>query len=193
MQHTAVVRRGQRGAQLACEIGGSVFGKTAEAAQRRGEIFAVDVLHGEKQMAVDFADVVHAADVRMGDLARRADFVVELREADGIVLEAVWQELQGDRLAEPQIVGAVHLAHAALAEHRDDDSDRRESPGPSWPCEIKPTGQPPLEGMADPAAAVMSSSGPEGTDAHYRLAGRHHEGTKITKHAHEDASWLTGV
>jgi hypothetical protein len=152
MQHTAVVRRGQRSAQLACEIGGSVFGKSADASQRRGEIFAVDVLHGEKQMAVDLADVVHAADVRMGDLARRADFVVELREADGIVLEAVGQELQGDRLAEPQIVGAVHLAHAALAEHRDDaiaTVENRSGTEPSVRDRVR-RGQPPARGGGRP-------------------------------------------
>ena len=57
-----------------------VFGQASDAAQRRGEILAVDVLHREEELAVDFADVVHAADVRMRHLARRAHFVVELRE-----------------------------------------------------------------------------------------------------------------
>ena len=33
--------------------------------------------------------------------------------------DAAGQELQGDRVVERQIVGAVHLAHAAPAEHRD--------------------------------------------------------------------------
>ena len=39
---------------------------------------------------------------------------------DGIRADRVGQELQRDRLAEAKIVGAVNLAHAALAEEADD-------------------------------------------------------------------------
>ena len=62
------------------------------------------------------ADVVDAADVGVRHLPRRAHFVVELREPHGIAREAFGQELQGDGLAEPQVVGAIHLAHAAPAQ-----------------------------------------------------------------------------
>ena len=85
------------------------------------EILAVDVLHREEQQAVGLADVVDAADVadaRPG--ARVAHFVVELREARRVVSQVVGQELQRDRLTEPEIVGAVDLAHAAAAEQPDD-------------------------------------------------------------------------
>ena len=56
----------------------------------------------------------------MRDLARRAHFVVKLREARGIAGDRVGQELQRDRLPEPEIVGAIDLAHAAFAEQADD-------------------------------------------------------------------------
>ena len=62
-----------------------------------------------------------------------AHFVVELREARRIVRDVVGQELEGDRLSELEVVGAVDLAHAAAPERRDDaeaageDGARREA------------------------------------------------------------------
>ena len=46
--------------------------------------------------------------------------VVEPVEAAGVARERRGQELQRDRLPELQVVGAIDLAHAALAESRDD-------------------------------------------------------------------------
>jgi hypothetical protein len=97
-----------------------VFRKTPDAAQRGGQILPVHVLHREIQETVGFADVVHPADVRVGDLARRAHFVVELREAQGIAPQVLRQELQRAWLAEPQIVGAVDLSHPAASQQPDD-------------------------------------------------------------------------
>ena len=71
-------------------------------------------------MAVGFADVVHAADVRMRHLPRRPRFVVELRQLLRILFQAGRQEFQRDGLTEPEIVGAVDLAHPAAAEQADD-------------------------------------------------------------------------
>jgi hypothetical protein len=54
------------------------------------------------------------------DLPRHADFGVELAQPRGIPVDVGRQELQRDGLAELQVVGAVHLAHAAPAEPSDD-------------------------------------------------------------------------
>ena len=62
------------------------------------------------------ADVVDAADVRMRDLARQLDLGEEPRAAQLVVAELRGQELQGDRLAQLQVVGPVDLAHAAAAQ-----------------------------------------------------------------------------
>ena len=70
--------------------------------------------------AVDLADVVDAADVGVRHLPRRPHFVVELREPHGIARRGLGQELQRDLLAEPQVVGAIDLAHAAAAEQPED-------------------------------------------------------------------------
>jgi hypothetical protein len=45
---------------------------------------------------------------------------MELGELDGIALEVTREELERDRLTEPQIIGAVDLAHAAFAQPADD-------------------------------------------------------------------------
>ena len=70
--------------------------------------------------AVDLVDVVDAADVRVGDLARHPHFGMELRQARGIAIDVGGQELERDRLSELQIVGAVDLAHPAAADAPDD-------------------------------------------------------------------------
>ena len=71
-------------------------------------------------LAVHLADVVDAADVRVGDLQGGLDLVEEAVEARLIALHRLRQELQRHRLAELEVVGAVDLAHAAAAEQADD-------------------------------------------------------------------------
>jgi len=71
-------------------------------------------------VAVDLRDVVHAADVRVADLSGKADLCAEAREAGGVGREVGRQELQRNRLAEGQVVRAVHLAHAAAPGEGDD-------------------------------------------------------------------------
>ena len=106
----------------------------AETPQRRRQVLAVDVLHRQEPAAVGVAQVVEPADVLVRHLARHAQLVVELREPGVARRHAVGQELQRDRLVERQVVGAVHLAHAAAAEQRHqpvaarDDGARRETP-----------------------------------------------------------------
>ena len=120
MEDAPLVRRGQPGAELPRDLERLVLGQPADAAQQRRQVLAVHVLHREEQLAVDLADVVDAADVRVRHLPRGAHLVVELREPRRIVRERRRQELQRDRLAEPQVVGAIDLAHAAAPEQADD-------------------------------------------------------------------------
>src|SRR5207249_1555573 len=64
------------------------------------------------------ADVVDATDVRMRHLSRDADLFMKAGEPRGVVRERGPDELERYRLGEPEIVGAVHLAHAAASEQR---------------------------------------------------------------------------
>ena len=105
--------------QLSCDLDRPIFRKPADPFERRGEIFAVDVLHREIQIALDLADVVDATDVGMRDLPRRPDLVVKLREPARVGRQVLRQEFQRHGLAKAQIVGAVDLAHPAAAEQSD--------------------------------------------------------------------------
>ncbi len=65
MQHAAVVRGCQPGAQLSCDLERLVGGQAADAPEQRREILAVDVFHREEVPPVHLADVVHPAHVRV--------------------------------------------------------------------------------------------------------------------------------
>ena len=84
MQNTFGVRGGQARAQLARDFDGFVGRQAADAAQQRSQVFAIHVLHRQVRLAVDFAEIVNAADIGVRDLARDADFVVEARQSGWI-------------------------------------------------------------------------------------------------------------
>ena len=82
------------------------------------DVFAIHEFHGEERLAVGFADIEDAADVGVRDLARQAHFAGESRQSFFVARERLRQEFQRDGLPEFQILGAIHFAHAALAERR---------------------------------------------------------------------------
>ena len=84
------------------------------------EVLAVDVLHRQERLPVRLADVVDAADVGVRDLPAVRTSAWNRASRSGSRASSARQELQRDRLTERQVVGAVDLAHAAPAEHRDD-------------------------------------------------------------------------
>ena len=45
---------------------------------------------------------------------------MKLSQASGILIDVFGEELQGDRLSEPQIVGAIDFAHPATSQTPDD-------------------------------------------------------------------------
>ena len=120
MDDAAIVRGGEAGADLPRELDRALLGKPADAAEQRREILAVDVLHRQERVAVELADVVDAAHVRMRHLPRHPHFGVQLRQPRRIAIDFLRQELQRDRLPELEVVGAIDLAHAAAPEASDD-------------------------------------------------------------------------
>ena len=120
MQHALLVRGGEPRGDLARDVERLVLREAPDAAQQRREVLAVHELHREEVLPLGLADVPHAADRRVRDLARHAHLAVEALEALGVALERARQELEGDRLLELQVVGAVDLAHPAAAEQADD-------------------------------------------------------------------------
>ena len=121
MQDALIVRRGHARAELARDLEGLVGGQAADALEQRREVFAVHVLHGDELHAVDFADIVDAADVGMRVPAARCGLRCGSARARRAGCRGRrGQELQSDRLIEREIVGAVDFAHAAEAQQADD-------------------------------------------------------------------------
>src|SRR6185369_1229405 len=117
---SAGVRGGQAGTDFSGGIERLIGGQAADALQETAQILAIHVFHGDERDAFYFADVVNAADVRMGNLAGDADFSVKAFEQARVAGGGFGQEFQCDRLAEGKIGGAVDFAHPAFAEESDD-------------------------------------------------------------------------
>ncbi len=120
VQHALLVGGGEARAELAGDVERLVGGQSSDAAQERGEVLAVHELHGQEEVPFRLPHVVDAADRGVRDLPGHAHLAVEAREALPVLVEAVGQELEGDRLLELQVVGAVDLAHPAPADQPDD-------------------------------------------------------------------------
>ena len=120
VEYAAIVGRSQTGAELPRQFERLVRWQPSNAPQKRGEILAVHVLHREEVLAVRLADVVDAAHVRMGHLARDADLVMQARQTVRAVGHVFGQELESHRLTELEILGPIHVAHAAAPEEADD-------------------------------------------------------------------------
>jgi hypothetical protein len=115
MNDAAFMSGSEASTNLAGDFDRFVGRKSADAADDRGKIFSVDVLHGEKRRAVGIADIENAADVGMGDLASDANFGMKSSEGGGVLGEDLGKKLDGDKLPECQVFGAVDFAHAAAA------------------------------------------------------------------------------
>ena len=133
MDDPLLVSRGQTRTELAGQLHGLVPGEVADSAKERGEVFPVHVFHREELVSVHLSHVVDAAHARMRDLPRHAHLVEEATEAIGVALEPRRQELQGDRLAELEIVGPVDFSHASPAQEADN---------PVAPCDRGPRDEP---------------------------------------------------
>jgi hypothetical protein len=120
MEDAFLMRGGETGAEFAGNFESLRVRQAADAAEKDAEILAIDILHGEKELAVEFAEVVDAANIWVGDLTGDFHFIAEAVEGLGIVGGVDGKKLEGNGLAEDEIVGAVDLAHTALAEFGDD-------------------------------------------------------------------------
>jgi hypothetical protein len=158
VQHAALVRGGERGADLPRHLHRLLLREAADALEQRREVLAVHVFHRQERTAVGLADVVGAADVAVRDGAGEADFVVELREPCRIAGELIRQQLERDRLSELQIVSAVDLAHPAAAERRDvRKRPANRAPGGKRPQPAGDVSSAPIDELS-PASRVTSST-----------------------------------
>ena len=120
VENALLVRRGEPRRHLPRDVERLVLREAPDAAEERRQVLPVHELHRQEVLSLGLADVPHAADGRVRDLARHTDLAVEALQALGVALERAGQELEGDRLLELQVVRAVDLAHPAAAEETDD-------------------------------------------------------------------------
>ena len=80
----------------------------------------IDQLQDERLLAVRFLEPVDRRDVRMIQRREHLRFALEARQAIGIEREQFGQDLQRNVTIQLRVARAVHLAHGAGAEQRDD-------------------------------------------------------------------------
>jgi hypothetical protein len=130
VQHAVRVRGGQSRTDLPGDVERLLEWHSADALTDRGQCLPVHVLHRQVLPALDLADIEHAADVGVGDAACEPHFAHE--PAAGVVAaRRPWRhQLERDRLAQPEILGAVHFPHRAASQQTDDaEPGGEETPG----------------------------------------------------------------
>ena len=90
------------------------------AGQTGGQRLPLQQLHHEERMALVIADVVHGADVRMGEGRDAPGFALEALPADRVAAQFSVEQLDGDRAAEPSIAHPVDVTHPARAQRGED-------------------------------------------------------------------------
>ena len=120
MDDAAIVRRSDTGTELARDFLGFRPGQPADALQERRKILAVDVFHRQEHLAIGLPDVVHTADIGVRHLPGVAHLAAETLEHVGPARERGTQELERHGLRQLDVIGAIHIAHAAASEQSDD-------------------------------------------------------------------------
>ena len=128
---------------------------------RSRQIVALDQLHDEGAHAAGrFFKAVDVRDVRMVQRGERLCFARETREAFGVARERVGQDFDRDVAIELRIARAIHLAHAACADVRDDFIDAEARAGAEGQTLVDYTGAKTIL-VACPLAAVTESGSRE--------------------------------
>ena len=90
------------------------------ALQTFGERFSLEQLHDEKRHAVDLADVVNGADVRVGYPGDRPRFTLKSLQLQARRTPRRREDLDRDGAIELRVASAIDLAHASGADWRQD-------------------------------------------------------------------------
>ena len=111
------MRRVQGGCDLTRDRDGC-FLRQRSLREQLLELGAVDVAHGDVQLAGDLAGVVDRDDVRVVDRCGQAGLAEEALAEALVLRELGGEDLQRDRPLECQVVGAVDDPHPAPADQR---------------------------------------------------------------------------
>jgi len=88
VQDPLLVGGRKSGAELSPDPDRLVGGESADAPQQRSQVLPVHIFHGQEVSSFVLGDVVHAADVRVGDLSRDADLPEEAGPQGLVILES---------------------------------------------------------------------------------------------------------
>ena len=90
---------------------------------------AIHQFHGDGFALGRLLQSVDGGDVRMIQRRQRLGFPVEARQTFGIARQSGGHHLDGDLAVEPRILSAIHLAHAARAQRRQNRIGPQPDPG----------------------------------------------------------------
>ncbi len=96
------------------------FGEMSRPPDEAFEVLAGHVLHGDEMKLPNLAQVVHAADVGVGDLAGELELVPEALDRPLVGGDLGLEELERDILLDLLVKDLVDAAHPALADLLDD-------------------------------------------------------------------------
>jgi hypothetical protein len=119
MHDVLLVNVGQRFSDLTGNVDRLVHRQTA-ASEAAGERFAFEVLHHEVGEIPLAAHVVHTADTRMLEPRDGLRLAIEPLATFGRFIAASGEDLDCHGPVQSHVIGAIDLAHAALAERRHD-------------------------------------------------------------------------
>ena len=119
MHDAFLMRRSQRIPQSAGDLDDLFEGKPA-CADEPVERLTFDELHGQEVDAVGFLHRVDGDDVRVVELGQSLRLAAKARQPLGILRHLGGQDFECYVAAELRVGGAIHLAHAARAERRQD-------------------------------------------------------------------------
>jgi hypothetical protein len=135
VNHASVVRRGKARADLARDFNRLVGGEASNPPYQRAEVFAVNIFHREVGHPFGFADVENAANIRVRNMPCQANLRMETLQCGRVMGERLGQELDGDGLAELQIIGPVDFAHPASSRQGNNAvTARKDCPGSEAPA-----------------------------------------------------------
>ena len=77
---------------------------------------AIQILHGDKRLAVLLANVVNGADVGMVQRGSRLRLALEAAERLRILGHFIGQKLERDEAVQPRVLGLIDHTHAAAAQ-----------------------------------------------------------------------------
>ncbi len=81
---------------------------------------AVQKLHGDEGTALLLANVVNGADVGVVQCGRGLGFTLKAGQRLRVAGDFIGQEFQGDKSAQPGVLGLVHHTHPTAAQLLDD-------------------------------------------------------------------------